>query len=94
MPHGRDDGTDPDRPAAFGRLRLALAEAGHGRLDHLVEVQAALEVLLGSPPDLGVDHPVVGQVLDRFAGHPAQALGGLHDADGVREGLQVPHERS
>ena len=56
--------------------------------------QPAVDVQLGCEPDLGVHDVVVGQVLDALEGHPVQRLGGLHDADGVRERLQVAHQRS
>ena len=80
-------------PVGSGRL-LPVGEAGQHRVDDRVERQPAVDVQLGGEPDLGVDHGVGGQVLDALEGHAVQRLGGLHDADGVRERLQVAHQRS
>ena len=78
---------------AFGGLSLPLAEAGVDRLDDVLERQPGGEVLLGGVAALGVDHAVGGEVEDALAGDPAQALGRLHDREGVVEGLEVAHER-
>ena len=81
------------RPSAAGRL-LAVGEAGEHRVDDRVQRQPAVDVQLGREPDLGVDDGVGGEVLDALEGHPVQRLGGLHDPDGVRERLQIAHQRS
>ncbi len=41
---------------------------------------------------LGVDDPVLGQILDALSGHALEGLGRLHDGHGVHEALQVAHE--
>ena len=84
LAHGRQQGAHDDAPApAPGR------EPGRDRLDHLVEGQPAFEVLFGGVPDLGVDDPVGGQVLGALGRHPLDGVLGLHDPDGVLEGLEV-----
>ena len=70
----------------------ALAEAVEHRLDHLIQAQPALGVQLGREPHLGVHHPVGGQVLGAFGGHPAQRVGSLHDRDRMPERIQVDLE--
>ena len=71
------------------RPRLPGGEPGGDRLDDLVEGQAAFEVLLGGVADLGVDDAVGGQVLGALGRHPLDGVLGLHDPDGVLEGLEV-----
>jgi len=44
-------------------------------------------------PHLGIDHPVVGEVLHALAGDPMQAVDGLHDGNRVFEGREVALER-
>ena len=46
-------------------------------------------MLLGGVADLGVHHPVGGQVLHALAGDPGDVVGSLHHRDGVVEGLEV-----
>ena len=94
MAHRGEDRADADRSPALGRLELTFTEPGHGGLDHLVQAQAAFQVLLRRPADLGVDHAVVAEVLDGLPCHPAQALGRLHDPDRVGERFQVTHQRT
>ncbi len=48
----------------------------------------------GREPDLGVHDVVRGKVLDTLVGHAMQRLGRLHNADGMRERLQVALQRS
>jgi hypothetical protein len=92
VPHRRDEGADPDRRPALGRLGHPVLEALlHGR-DDLVEGQPALEVLLGGVPHLGVDDAVRGEVERALAGDPGEVLGGLHHGDRVHEGLEVALE--
>ena len=79
--------------ALRGRLGAAVREAGVHRLDHLVQGQAALQVLLRRVPHLGVDDAVRGQVQRALPGDPVQRLLGLHHRDRVREGLQVAFQR-
>ena len=43
----------------------------------------------GGEADLGVDASVGGQVGSALGSHPVAGLSGLHDPDGVVEGLQV-----
>ena len=57
-------------------------------------VSPPLDVQLGREPDLGVDDAVGGEVLGALARDPVQRVGGLHDADGVRERLQVALQRA
>jgi hypothetical protein len=46
-------------------------------------------VELGGEADLGVDDPVVGEVLGALGGHALQRLAGLHHRHRVGERLQV-----
>lgn len=46
-------------------------------------------MLLRRVAHLGVDDAVLGEVLGALGGDPDQRVTGLHDADGVREGLQI-----
>ncbi len=82
--HGGEQRVHRD-PAALA----ALAEPLEHGLDDLVEAQTAFGVQLGGEPDLGVGHPVGGQVLGALGGHPAQRVRGLHDPDRVPERVQV-----
>ena len=94
-------GLVPHRGEQLAHRDPALGPAGHALLealldggDDLVEGQPGGDVLLGRVADLGVDDAVRGQVLDALAGHPGQRGGGLHDRDGVVEGLEVAHQRA
>ena len=51
-------------------------------------------MLLGGVADLGVDHPVGGEVLDALPGDPGECVGRLHHRDGVVEGLEVALQRA
>ena len=79
---------------AGGGGLLPVGETGEHRVDDGVQGQSAVDVQLRCEPDLGVDDVVGDQVLDALVGDPVQRLRGLHDADGVRERLQVAHQRS
>jgi hypothetical protein len=94
VPHRREQLADDDRRALGGRLGAALVDARLHGLDRLGERQATLQVLLGRPPQLGVDDTVGGQVQHRLAGHAGEVLRTLHDRDRVLERLQVPRQRS
>ena len=59
-----------------------------------VEREPAVDVQLGREADLGVHDAVGGQVLRALGGDPGQRLARLHDADGVREGLEVALQRA
>ena len=72
VPHRGQQAPHPDRAARGRGGLLALGEPGQDRVDHLVQRQPRLEVLLGGVADLGVDHAVGGQVVDALAGHPVQ----------------------
>jgi len=50
-------------------------------------------VLLGRVADLGVDDPVIGQVLSALGGDSLDGVLGLHHSDGVLEGLEVLLQR-
>ena len=50
-------------------------------------------MLLGSPPNLAVDHTVGTQILDELAGDASEPFLSLHNAGGDVESLQVLHER-
>ena len=63
------------------------------RLDDLVEGQPALDGQLGGVADLGVDDAVGREVLGAFGGDPDDRVALLHDAEGVRERLEVELER-
>ena len=86
-PHRRQQRADAD-PGALGTFAEPFL---HG-LDHLVESEPALEVLLGRETDLGVDDAVGGEVLGTFARHARERVLRLHHADGVRERLEVQQE--
>ena len=76
MPHRGEQRADPD--PVPGRRRRGGAgghPVQHGP-DHLGQGQAPLGVQFGREPDLRVDHPVGGQVLHAFGGHPDQAIPG------------------
>jgi len=79
----------PTKSRGVGDFVGALAETLEDGLDHLVQAQPALGVQLGREPDLGVDHPVGGQVLGALRGHPPQRIRGLHDRDRVPERIEV-----
>lgn len=90
VPHGGEQGADPDAVAVVPGTPLTLPEALVDGLDDLFEGQPLLQVLLGRVPHLDVDDTVLGEVLRALGGDPDQGVAGLHDADGVGEGLQVP----
>lgn len=92
MPHGGEQGADADAVAVLTGRPLPFPEALVDGLDHLFEAQPAVEVLLGGVAHLGVDDAVLGEVLGALAGDPDERLAGLHHADGVREGLQIPFQ--
>ena len=86
---------------AVSSCRTVMPVGGHALLealldggDDLVEGEAGGDVLLGRVADLGVDDAVRRQVLDALARDPRQRGGGLHDRDGVVEGLEVLHQRA
>ena len=70
----------------------ARGEAGQHRLDDRLQVEAGLGVELGGEADLGVNDPVLGQVLHALAGYPLEGLSGLHHGDGVGEAFEVADE--
>src|SRR5690606_29607717 len=89
LPHGTQQLPDPDVPPTFGRgLATAVEPVLYG-LHHGFQRQSTFDEQLRRIAHLGVDDAVVGQVLDTFGGDPRQRLLGLHDATGVREGLQI-----
>ena len=94
VPHRGEQRADPDPVTVRGRPRRPLGEPGQHRVHDLVEGQPLLDVQLGREPDLGVDHPVRGEVLGALGGDPLQRGLGLHDGDGVRERLQVALQRA
>ena len=87
LPHGR-----AEHPHGQLAARGAALEAGQDRLDDLVELEPGPDVQLGGEADLGVDDPVVGEVLGALGGHPLQRLARLHDRHRVGERLQVEDE--
>jgi hypothetical protein len=72
---------------------MPAAVAVEHRLDGLLEGHAAGEQLRRHA-HLGVHDAVRGQVQGALAGHPVHGVGPLHHADGVRERLQVAHQRA
>lgn len=82
-----------DGAAQRGGRGHPVDESGQHRIDHLVERQAAVDVQFGGESHLGVDHVVGGQIRHALAGDPVQRLGGLHHPDGVRERLEIAHQR-
>src|SRR5205823_4593955 len=70
----------------------ALSESLHRGLDDLVEGEPSFQVELGSEPDLRVHDAVVVEVLGALAGYADESIARLHDADRVREGLEIQHE--
>lgn len=94
VPHRGQQGADPDAVAVLPGPPFPFPEALVDRLDDLFEAEPAFQVLLGRVPHLGVDDPVLGEVLGALGGDPHQGLAGLHDGAGVGEGLQVPLQRT
>jgi hypothetical protein len=80
-----------DANAVAGRCRqtLTLGEPGEHLLDDLVLVEPLLDVQFGREAHFGVDDAISSEVLSRLPSHPAQGVGGLSDADGVGERLEV-----
>ena len=81
------------RPAAAAS-RLTTAEPRRDRLDHGLHCEPAVLVEFRREPDLGVHHPVGGEVDDGFARHPLDVVRGLHHRQRVLEGGQVLQEVS
>ena len=77
-----------------GRLGRAGREAVDHRLDDGLDRQPARRRQLGCEAHLGVHDAVGGEVERALPRHPVDGVGGLHDADGVRERLQVAHQRA
>ena len=96
VPHRGEQCRDADPVTGLRRDPLTVPEAGVDRLDDLLEGQALDQVLLGGVADLGVDHPVGGEVLHALAGHPVQPRLGLHHRQGLVERLagSAPRSRS
>ena len=94
LAHGAEQRAHPDRGAGLGGLPAADREAVDHRLDDVLDGQPLRGRQLRGEAHLGVDDAVGGQVERALAGHPVDRLGVLHHADGVREGLQVPHQRA
>ncbi len=94
VPHGGEQGADADAVTGGPGPPLAFPEALVDGLDDLFEGEPALQVLLGGVAHLGVDDAVLGEVLGALGGDPDQGVAGLHDADGVGEGLEVPLQRT
>ena len=94
MSHGRDEHADPDRRAGGGRLTLPLAETFEDGQDDLVKAQPLLDMQLGSEARFGIHDAIRGQIDRTFTGYAPQLLLGLHHRHGVREGLQVTHQRA
>lgn len=90
VPHGGEQGADPDAVAVVPGTPFTLPEALVDGLDDLFEGEPGLQVLLGRVAHLGVDDPVLGEILGALGGDPHQRLTRLHDGTGVGEGLQVP----
>ena len=76
------------RPAARGLLHAG-GEAGQHRLGDRLQAEAVLGVELRGEADLGIDDPVVGQVLDALAGDTLERLRRLHHGDRVLEAFEV-----
>ncbi len=94
MAHRRDQASHHNEAALGAGGLLAVGETGQHGIDDGVQRQAGVDVQLGREPDLGVHHVVGREILDALEGHPVQGLGRLHHPDGVRERLQVAHQRS
>ncbi len=94
MPHRGDQAAHRDGAALGAGGLLAVGETGEHRIDDRVQRQPGVDVQFGREPDLGVHHVVGREVLDALVGHPVQGLGCLHHPDGVRERLQIAHQRS
>ncbi len=92
--HRAHELADPDAATGVSHLLHALVDALLHGLDHLVEAQAATQVLLWSPAHLAVDHAVRAEVLHELPRNANQPIAGLHDADGEVEGLEVFDERT
>ena len=84
----------PHRDAVAGVRSnpLALREALEHGVDHLGQCEPAGDVQLGCEAHLGVHDPVGREVLRALRGHAHERRSGLHDADRVREGLEIALE--
>jgi len=94
VPHGGEQRADPERAAQRGGLGATVDEPGMHRLDHLVQRETPLQVLLRRVAHLGVHDAVRGEVQRALTRDPVQPLLGLHDRDGVHEGLQIALQRA
>ena len=93
LAHAGAEHLHDDRPTDGRRAAGADREALEGRLDHLVERQAALGRELRCIADLGIGDAIRGQVLGALGGHADDGVALLHHRHGVREGLEVQLER-
>ena len=78
--------------AGVSGLLHAGGEAGQHRLDDGLQAQAGLGVELRGEADLGVNDPVLGQVLYALPGDALERLRRLHDGDRVGEAFEVANE--
>lgn len=90
---GEQAGHTNTTPSRLGQL-FTLPKTFGDRLDHIVQLQTLREVLFWRVSHLGISHSVGGQVLGALGGDTHQVLAGLHDGDGVGEGLEVPLQRA
>ena len=93
VPHRSQQQSRTDKVTGLGGGSGTGRDPVQHSLHDLVQRQTAHGVQLRCEPDLGVDDPVGGQILDAFRRHPDQRLPGLHHGCGVHECLQVPFQR-
>ena len=87
VPHGADDHAVLDAEVVLP----ALEARQHGGHD-LVPVESLVDVENRREARLDVHHAVAVHVFDHFVGDAFERLGGLHDAAGVREALEIERQ--
>lgn len=86
VPQRRADESD------FDAEIVGVAQASEDGLDGVVHRHSLRSVGFWCKANLGVDDPIVGEVLDAVSGHPLEGMGGLHHRQRVPEHFQVANQ--